>query len=201
MSLPWKALLVDGYDNAPWLTLLPAEANNSVYGHGRYLLSQTAACKRGTLSPEQYGPWVRDLTASCNRTSAADTLIKCCAAFAYTPFSAPLDLRAAIQCIDFTMRRVLGTDKGRFILPSLLEGAMEFVCPAGCGHCVSEEVVEHEQYYALEDFGHTLKYCSKQCAHTVSSRRSAFADTHTRARPPPRERCTYAFVSPAYVLA
>lgn len=159
--LPWKALLIDGYDNAPWLPFLPPEANWTLYGLGRYFLSQTPACKRGTLKLDQYGPWVRDIMVCSERTSAADTLMKHCAAFAYSPLSIVIDIRAAVQCISLATKRALSGRAVSITIPSLIEGELDHVC-AGCG-------VEHRDRFAyLPPFGHTLKYCSEECAYTVS---------------------------------
>ncbi len=161
--LPWRTLLIDGYDSAPWLSLLPAEANWSLHGWGRYLFSQTPACKRGSVSVDRYGRWLRDLGESAGRSSPTDTLVKCCAAFAHSPLSLVIDIRAALQCISLATKCVLAGERSKFVAPYTVEQEMGNVCAAGCGN----EPTEH--FLCRSEYGYSLQYCSEECAHTVSA--------------------------------
>ncbi len=163
--LPWKTLLVDGYDKAPWLSLLPPEAKGSLYEWGRYLFSQTPACKRGSVSIDKYGEWLERRATAGSRNSAPDILAKCCAAFAHSPLSLVIDMRAAQQCIGLAVKRVLGTERGEWVVPSAVEYQLEDVCASGCG--IASRPPDHLRY-ALAHYGPSTQYCSQECATAVS---------------------------------
>ncbi len=172
-SVPW-ASFKQGHKSgpqlftAPWLSLLPPEAKGSLYEWGRYLFSQTALCQRGSVSVDMYGEWVLDALIASKRTSAADTLAKCCAAFAYSPLSVVIDIRAALQCISLALREVHGTERGTLVLPSYVEDQLDFVCAAGCGSQLVEGCIRIGRY------SHRIKYCSEKCAQTVSHAMNVF---------------------------
>ncbi len=157
--LPWKALMVDGYDNAPWVLHLPPEANWSLHGLGRYFLSQTPVYKRGRVSMDQYGPWVWEPETWHEHSSAAEVLIKCCAAFAHSPLSVIVDIRAAVECIYSAARRLAGTDQGKWVVPVVVEQELDYVCAAGCGKDLSKQGSSY-----ISDYGDSLLYCSTECA-------------------------------------
>ncbi len=174
MALPWRQLCVNGYDNAPWLLYLPPQARWSLHGLGRYFFSQTPACKRGSVSVDMYGEWVLDAHALKRRTSPADILIKCCAAFAHSPLSIVIDIRAAMQCISRAAKHVIGTGFGAAVAPDDIEQQLHHVCAAGCGKDLPKD------YIHFPCFGSTVKYCSRHCAYAVSPLRG----TRTRTRNP-----------------
>ncbi len=158
-SLPW---LLTGSD-APWLPLLPPEAKGSLHEWGRYLFSQTAACKRGSVSVDRYDQWL-DKPFFVHELSAPDTLARCCAAFAYSPLSVVIDIRAAMQCISLAVKESLGPESSKVgIMPLLVEQQLDHVCAAGCGKDLSQGHTHIPQY------GKRPKYCSQECAQEVSS--------------------------------
>lgn len=154
--------MVDGYDSASWLLHLPPQANWSLYGLGRYFLIHTPACQRGKLSLNQYGAWLSDPSEWQQHTSAPDVLMKHCAAFADSPLSIVIDIRAAVQCISLATKRALSRPALARILPSAVEEQLEHVC-AGCG------VERHEELVYMPSFGPTVRYCSQECAYAVRS--------------------------------
>ncbi len=163
--MPWIRLLsvvAPTADTVPWLSLLPPEAKGSLHGWGRYLFSQTPACKRGSVGIDRYGDWLRIMKGVRERTSPADVLVKLCKAFAHSPLSLVIDIRAAVQCITQTLRRVLGTKESHVPLVSVVEDELRHVCAAGCGKDLSQGHTHIPQY------GTTLKYCSEECAQEVS---------------------------------
>ncbi len=164
--LPWKTLAIHGYDSVPWLSLLPPEAKGSLHGWGRYMFSQTPACKRGSVSVDMYGNWASDLSAWRHHTSTADTLAKCCVAFAQSPLSFVIDIRAAMQCIGLALKVALGKEKGDVTAPSDLEKELDYVCAAGCSKGVNAE--QEGPPYSYPQFGQSVNYCSYECADTVS---------------------------------
>ncbi len=167
--LPWEPEGIHS-STAPWLSLLPPEAKGSLYEWGGYLFSQTPACKRGSISVDRYGEWVQDLLFASKRTSAADMLAVVCAAFAYSPLSIVIEMRAVMQCISLATKRLLAGDRSNFGAPSSVERQLDHVCAAGCGKDLSKGHTHIPQY------GDTLKYCSDECAQKVSvPHRTAFA--------------------------
>ncbi len=158
--LPWKALLVDGYDNAPWLLHLPPQAWSawSLHGLGCYFLSQTPQCKGGSITVAQYGSWVSDPAAWQQRTSPTDVLVKCCAAFAHSPLSMLVNVRAAVQCISMAAKHVAGEHQSKWVLPSFVESQLTRVCATGCGNRPSQH------FMFITEYGPSLLYCSSTCA-------------------------------------
>ncbi len=164
-AVPWAILLskvMQGAKTVPWLPLLPPEAKGSLYEWGRYLFSQTPACKRGSVSVDVYGDWIWDANGLSDRVSAAEVLAKFCAAFAYSPLSWVIDIRAAVQCITQTLRRVLGTEESHIPAVSQIEDELDRVCAAGCGNNLSQGHTHRKQYGAI------VRYCSEECADKVS---------------------------------
>ncbi len=165
LSVPWAIFTVclnESFEYAPWLSLLPPEAQRSLHTWGRCIFSQTALCKRGSVSIDRYGDWLRDASSLRQRTSPADTLAKCCAAFAHSPLSLAIDLRAAVQCVSLALKEVHGTEQGRMVLPSYVEHQLDCVCAAGCGGDLSTG------FTCMGRYSHQVKYCSDKCAQTVS---------------------------------
>ncbi len=159
-SLPWSVLLLEGYDNAPWLPLLPPEVNFSLSNWGRHLFSQMPACKRGSISVDAYREWAQNIKT---RMPLADILAKCCSAFAHSPLSIVVHLKAAVQCIRLAVRACLGSEDAKLIMPSEIEQYLDQVCAAGCGKDLS-----HIDPLFFPEFGPNLRYCSEQCSNEVS---------------------------------
>ncbi len=166
-SLPWLTFLAQkeaqSADTVPWLSLLPPEAKGSLHEWGRYLFSQTPACKRGSVSIDRYLGSVRHTSTQNAKPCAVDTLVKCCAAFAHSPLSVVIDIRAALQCISRATKQLLACSTAPVICPSMIELALSHVCAAGCGKDLSQGYTIREQY------GNNIKYCSEECADTVSA--------------------------------
>ncbi len=163
---PWKTLLVDGYTKAPWLHHLPPKANGSLHGFGFVIFSQTPACKMGRINAGRYGQWVRDVKAWRQHTSSADTLIKCCAAFAHSPLSIVIDKRATLQCISLAVKHLLTSKSSALIVPSDVEIQLYHVCAAGCGKDLRDDT---GQRWHNPAYGNSLEYCSAACASAVSA--------------------------------
>ncbi len=162
-SVPWDLSHgVPSIEDAPWLSLLPPEAKGSLHEWGRYLFSQTPACKRGSVSVDMYVQSLEDSCRRGTRTFAADTLIRCCQSFSISPLSALVDRRAVLQCISLATKQFMFGSQGFSVLPSLVEAQLDHVCAAGCGKDLSQGHTHIPQY------GDTLRYCSEECAHKVS---------------------------------
>ncbi len=195
-SVPWSTFTVyleESFGDAPWLSLLPPEAQRSLHTWGRCIFSQTALCKRGSVSVDRYGDWLRDASSFRLRTSPADTLAKCCAAFAHSPLSLVIDVQVAVQCASLAMRELMGTERGRMVLPSYVEDKLDFVCAAGCGKDLSRRFVCNDQ------FGHRVKYCSDKCARAVRNMQCSTLPAH--AYFPPMYACDNMAARRARVVA
>ncbi len=172
-SLPWRQPLTDP-TTVPWLSHLAPEAKGSLYEFGRYLLSLTAAGKKGHVTSEQYdmcfdAAHLLDSIAG-DQASVAEMLIEACAAFAHSPLAMVVDPRAAVQCVMRTVRRVLGTHGITVITPSVVEQEVQHVCAAGCGKEVGAEGV------CFADMGESVVYSCHECAASVSD---THMQTHT----------------------
>ncbi len=150
------------FGELPWLPLLPPEAKGSLHKWGRYLFSQTPACKRGSMSIDSFDSSMRASAAQGSKTFAGDVLVRCCLSFSLSPLSIVIDIRAAMQCINLAVKQLLAVKGAVTVLPSMTEAQLDHVCAAGCGKDLSQGHTHIPQY------GDTLKYCSQECADKVS---------------------------------
>lgn len=103
-----------------------------------------------------------------------------CAAFAYSPLSIFIDLRAAVQCVDKATEHVLRFKNIKAITPSLVEHALDYICAAGCGRVMPHRAACYEDRQAF-------RYCSIACFEQVRLRHAllhAPCKLHTPCKPP-----------------